>query len=216
MSRPSSSCRHPDIRGFDNIRACLSCGVAIFETPPADTNITSDRSEVAHANRSYDYRKLNCELGQEIRLVVVQPGEYTAPIRCEIIHVNLEDDPEYAAVSYTWADEDGCDDNSQRVYCLNGTSIPVTVNCEAALRRLREPGLKRRLWIDAICINQKHISERNHQIGLMDRIYAKASKVFICIRDLRSDHQLAMNWLKGTNERSDEGDVLLANVKALF
>jgi hypothetical protein len=216
MSRSSCSCRKPDIRKFDGIRTCLSCGVAVFETSPAETNITSDVSEVTHANRDYDYRKLNFDLGQEIRLVVVQPGESSEPIRCEIIHVNLEDDPEYAAVSYTWADEDGCDDQSQRIYCLDGTSIPVTANCEAALRRLREPGLKRRLWIDAICINQKHISECNHQVGLMDRIYSKASKVFICIRDLRSDHQLAMSWLKGTDDRTDEDNVLFVNMEALL
>lgn len=216
MPRSLPSCQHLDIRRFDGVRTCLSCGVAIFETQASDSKIKPDPSQATSAIWSYDYRKLNFELGQEIRLVVVQPGEIRESIRCEIIHVNLEDDPEYAAVSYTWADEDGDDAKSRRIYCLNGTSIPVTVNCEAALRRLRVPGLKRRLWIDAICINQNNIFERNHQVGLMDRIYSKASKVCICIHDPRSNHQLAMSWLKGTTDPPDEDEMLLASVKALL
>ncbi|KAF2254396.1 hypothetical protein BU26DRAFT_514316 [Trematosphaeria pertusa] len=64
------------------------------------------------------------------------------PISCEIIHVNLHDDPEYAAFSYNWATEDGDDSKSRLVHCLGGTGIPVTVNCEAGLRQVGE----RRLW----------------------------------------------------------------------
>jgi hypothetical protein len=57
--------------------------------------------ELGHADNatSYKYTKLNYKLGLEIRLVVLASGTPGDPIRCEIIHVNLEDKPEYDAVS---------------------------------------------------------------------------------------------------------------------
>lgn len=37
----------------------------------------------------------------------------------------------------------------------------VTENCEAALRRLCQCQV-RRVWMDALCINQVNLNERNH------------------------------------------------------
>jgi hypothetical protein len=37
------------------------------------------------------------------------------------------------------------------------------------------------LWIDALCINQANIDERNHQVGQMDRIYKDAEEVVIWV-----------------------------------
>ena len=37
----------------------------------------------------------------------------------------------------------------------------------------------RRLWIDALCINQEDVQERNEQVGLMNRIYGDADEVLI-------------------------------------
>jgi Heterokaryon incompatibility protein (HET) len=33
------------------------------------------------------------------------------------------------------------------------------------------------LWVDAICISQDDLIERNHQVGLMGQIYSKATLV---------------------------------------
>lgn len=44
----------------------------------------------------------------------------------------------------------------------------------------------RLVWIDAICINQHDVDERNHQIALMRRIYTSAFRTIICIGDLQS------------------------------
>lgn len=35
------------------------------------------------------------------------------------------------------------------------------------------------IWIDALCINQNDIEERNHQVHLMGQIYAKATEVLV-------------------------------------
>jgi hypothetical protein len=99
----------------------------------------------------YHYRKLNYRLGLEIRLVELLPGNSGDDIRCDIIHVNLDDDPLYDAVSYTWATEAGDTALSGMARCIRGGLIPITANCEAALRQLRQRGLRRRVWIDALC-----------------------------------------------------------------
>jgi hypothetical protein len=47
----------------------------------------------------------------------------------------------------------------------------------AALKALRHPQEDRYLWIDAICINQADIGERNHQVEMMSTIYGQAKRV---------------------------------------
>ena len=141
-----TACKHPDIRKFDGIRCCLACGEAVLET------LASNAIEKnVDATGRHVYTHLNYQLGQEVRLILLAPGGAADPLCCEIVHVNLEDDPEYDAVSYTWATEDGNADMSKTIDCFKGGYIPITTNCDAVLRQLRRPGTRRRLWIDAIC-----------------------------------------------------------------
>jgi len=142
----ATACKHPDIRKFDGLRCCLACGETVFEASAS----VSPAKNVDNSGH-YKYTRLNYELGLEIRLVVLLPGAQADPICCEIIHVNLDDDPDYDAVSYTWATETGDISLSKTVRCVNGGVMAVTANCEAALRQLRQHALRRRLWIDAIC-----------------------------------------------------------------
>lgn len=53
----------------------------------------------------------------------------------------------------------------------------VTTNLEATLRYLRHDFVERIFWIDAICIDQSNIEERNHQVPLMKAIYSNAVAV---------------------------------------
>lgn len=62
---------------------------------------------------------------------------------------------------------------------LEGQEVLVTQNCEAALRQLRNKSRNIRIWIDALCINQQNISERNQQVRMMEEIYQKAKHVRI-------------------------------------
>jgi hypothetical protein len=142
------SCKHLDIRKFDGIRCCLACGEAVFEAQYLHSKLFTEPTTVTTA---YKYNKLNYKLGREIRLAVILPGESTDTIRCEIVHVNLDDKPVYDAVSYTWATEDGDASLSRNVQTVQGGSISITANCDAVLRQLRRPGLCRRVWIDAMC-----------------------------------------------------------------
>jgi hypothetical protein len=61
---------------------------------------------------------------------------------------------------------------------VNGQHFLIRKNLFNALLHLR---LKRprALWIDAICINQADIQERNAQVSLMAFIYRRATRVVV-------------------------------------
>ena len=77
---------------------------------------------------------------------------------------------------------------------LDGLPFQVTANLEIALRHLRlssptsglgtdsecltdDLGGARVLWIDALCINQHDVEERNHQVQIMSKIFGSARRV---------------------------------------
>lgn len=182
----SDFCAHKDVREIDNLKCCMSCGETLFIwTQPGTSSQLKDslpsKEDDASHGLSHTYRDLRLSTGHAIRIVLLLPGDFHDPIFCMIAIVDL-DKAQYAAVSYTWATEDGDAMKTGRIHLPDGI-IPVTENCEATLRQLRLPSAPRPLWIDAICINQSNVQERNHQVGLMDQIYRSASTVHVCIND---------------------------------
>ncbi|KAF5707133.1 heterokaryon incompatibility het-6 [Fusarium globosum] len=86
----------------------------------------------------------------------------------------------YEAVSYTWAKGNGKRDKDHAIFIgKRWDMLPITENCYDALQNCRFHDQDRRLWVDAICINQSNISERTHQVGMMRYIYSTASRVLI-------------------------------------
>lgn len=86
-----NSCGHPDIRKFDGMRCCLSCGEAVYDDSEAQSDDFKDTS-------TYQYKRLNYALGQEIRLIVLYAGHPRDDIVCDLIHINSLDKPVYEAV----------------------------------------------------------------------------------------------------------------------
>lgn len=95
-------------------------------------------------------------------------------MKCQIFRASLEDNNDFIAMSYAW----GSTRKSKSLLC-NGRKLPVTDNLMSALLRLRLPDEPRTFWIDAICINQDDIAERNRQVAMMREIYMKARQLFI-------------------------------------
>jgi hypothetical protein len=56
-------------------------------------------------------------------------------------------------------------------------SLQITATLHCALLRLRHPKESRRLWVDAVCINQKDLHEQSSQVGMMARIFSQAARV---------------------------------------
>ena len=84
---------------------------------------------------------------------------------------------DYVALSYTWGDV-----TDTRNIILNGHQTAVGANLESALRVLRHKqpikvGYK--IWVDAICINQRDLVERGQEVKHMGKIYKQARDVVI-------------------------------------
>lgn len=112
---------------------------------------------------SYSKPSLNLAHGRQIRVLVLKAGRLGDPLQCDLEHVNLQQGPSYEALSYTWANSKGDDSSSQTILCgPHKHTIGITKNCEAALLLVRNKKTDRRLWVDAVCIDQSNILERNH------------------------------------------------------
>ncbi|TGO36479.1 hypothetical protein BHYA_0123g00070 [Botrytis hyacinthi] len=141
---------------------------------------------------------------KEVRLVTLLPGDFSNVIHCTLTTVSLIDEPFYEALSYVWGNPTNrCDVD------LQGVAFPVTTNLESALRYLRCRDLPRVLWIDAICINQDDIAERNSQVKYMGTIYSKSSIVLAWLGEPKMNKCLTSSFTAGWMDKLvPEGDVI--------
>ncbi|KAI0014205.1 heterokaryon incompatibility protein-domain-containing protein [Xylariaceae sp. FL0662B] len=110
----------------------------------------------------------------EIRLLILEPGRWDAPLECGLVCCKPSDDLPYEALSYAWGDTTRC----HTIGC-NGEPFGITANLESALRHLRHPYGRRVLWVDAICIDQDDDDERGRQVRLMKQIFSQAQRVIV-------------------------------------
>jgi hypothetical protein len=129
--------------------------------------------------------------GSSIRLVYLLPNvSQDGLIRCLIFHASISDP--YACLSYEWnrvlhlrSDQGaGCE---ERIILVNERPFLVRENlfdflCTARQNstrnwRLNTIDLSVPLWIDAICIDQSSLQEKNHQVRRMGYIYSRAMTV---------------------------------------
>lgn len=109
-----------------------------------------------------------------IRLAVLLPGPASSTIRVTLAQKAFADRPKYDALSYTWGRP-----NIVKGIELNGTRVDVRENLWSALVHLRNATEGRVIWIDALCIDQNSLEEKNHQVKLMAYIYSRAETVLV-------------------------------------
>jgi hypothetical protein len=167
------------------------------------------------SSRTYLYRPLSSS--EQIRIVILHPGFQDAPIECELRVVNLSENPAYQALFYTW----GSHLKTAHII-LNEKEVAVGANLWSTLWHLREydrlhsshkAGIPAKcLWIDAICIHQEGIAERNHQLGHMRQIYSRASEVVVWLGPAEGDSDLRMKLLNDCFSSTDSGLGLYASM----
>jgi len=135
----------------------------------------------AQSRTGFQYGPINSQT-KEIRVLTLQPGRFGEPIVSTLDVVSLKDKPKFEALSYTWGDR-----TVTRNISVNSCLRPVTKNLEAALQRLRYEASPRRIWADAVCINQEDGVEKCHQVGLMEDIYKSATETTLFIGDYIDD-----------------------------
>ena len=124
-----------------------------------------------------------------LRLLVVQPGKGSQPIKCTLESTTFLEKPTYTALSYTWGSP-----NKTRTIKVDGRKIEIRDNLYYALQHIRNPKQPITLWVDAISINQNDVNEKNQQVPLMAFIYSRSVEVVVWLGSHKSpDYMTTMN-----------------------
>jgi hypothetical protein len=171
-------CDTLDVSRRPNIQGCALGGVAA--TPGYHQPLCQLRylynifTRILSFNmRSYKY--LPPDKGSDsVRLLRLLPSEVDkAEIRAELLEYNLRNTQysrhPYEALSYVWGGLE-----TTRFVSIGNEELGITPNLYAALLRLRDVNFPRTLWVDAVCINQSDIAEKEIQIQHMAKIYGYA------------------------------------------
>ncbi|KAI8623636.1 heterokaryon incompatibility protein-domain-containing protein [Xylariaceae sp. FL1651] len=122
------------------------------------------------------------------RVFELEAGKFSDPIHGRLVPQAIDGDP-YEAISYVWGDT-----QKRHDITIDGATLSITQNLYGALKAFRhrrlskrsdssDPGTGlaqrqvRRLWADAVCINQEDAPERTLQVELMSRVFAGARRV---------------------------------------
>lgn len=142
---------------------------------------------------SYSFYTTLHQERKEIRVLILEAGSSTDNISATLSVVSLDNRPKYEALSYAWGDP-----GITKEIRLCGHLFSVTTNLAAALRRIRALDKDRVVWVDALCINQVDILERNSQVQLMHIIYTLASNVLVWVGEDDETTSLVMDYIRIT------------------
>jgi hypothetical protein len=127
----------------------------------------------------------------QLRLLILQPcTNHGEAIRCNLFKTSFDYELKYEALSYTWGEP-----VNEAEIIVNSITLPVRKNLWEALCNLRG-ARPRTLWIDAVCINQDDIPERNDQVQMMRQIYERAQRVTVWLGPESESSSLAFNFMK--------------------
>ena len=121
--------------------------------------------------------------GDQIKILILHPAAKQDALLCcslDTCSLSWAHFP-YEALSYTWGPPvDGWTDGDEQMNLCNRT-VTVKSNLADSLRQFRHNNRCRRLWVDALCINQNNDLERAQQVAMMAQIYAKALQVLVWV-----------------------------------
>lgn len=150
-------------------------------------------------NTAFTYEPLS-DPSAQIRLLDLQPGRGRSRIECRLKTVDIIASKHlYEPLSYCWGRQDNPD-----IAVVNGARFPIGRNLSRALKQLRDPERVRPLWVDAVCINQSDVQEKNAQIPLMRQIYENGAETIIWLGDSSSwNAHLAFQYMLKDAQRHD-------------
>jgi len=124
---------------------------------------------------SFQYRPLP-QGSKAIRVLEICPGRKKDEIKCSLQYCSFPpaDSAACEPLSYCWGDQ-----RDKVPITVDGCAVEVTRNLHAALIRLRLENEKRRLWVDAVCINQNDDSEKSDQVNMMREIYQHGARTLV-------------------------------------
>jgi hypothetical protein len=152
------------------------------------------RSESADDDQMFRYQPLD-NPSSSIRLIEVDPELSTeGGLQIHLFDSALSE--EYTCLSYVWGQEN--DNGGPFPVLVNGKTFHTRSNLYRFLHVARTKYPKRRFWIDAICIDQTNMPERNQQVQQMGKIYSEAKEVIGWL----GDNELAAGFIPIMDDRA--------------
>jgi hypothetical protein len=110
-----------------------------------------------------------------VRILRVRPGIFGAALHCDLTLEELGKTQPFDALSYCCGPQ-----ILSRTITVNGRAgFRITENLWNAFQRVRRPNVDRRLWVDAVCIDQENYREKSSQIRHLHVVYSRAEEVCI-------------------------------------
>lgn len=163
-----------------NTRVPLS---AEFEAVSSENPV---RSPLQPITPLYSYMPLSTQ-SDCTRFVQIEPAQSdNEPISCSLVQIAFGDRPKFDALSYMWGD---CEGKKWHTILLHGIEYRVGENLWDALHHLRRECQGKLFWIDAICIDQDNLDERNLQVSMMNQIYFRAQTVIVWLGSKYAKYQ---------------------------
>ena len=131
-----------------------------------------------------------------IRILTLEPGEGQQQLKGSLQSVLLEKGIDYSATSYCV----GPTETPHEIRLRKADehySLPITASLFAMLQRFRSRTDQRRLWIDAISIDQTNGEEKADQIMLMQKVYTYTKRVLIYLGEPDHTTPLAIDLMAG-------------------
>ncbi|KAK3069458.1 hypothetical protein LTR53_012190 [Teratosphaeriaceae sp. CCFEE 6253] len=144
------------------------------------------------------YRALD-QTRKEFRVLVVEPGLPEQPVRCTFTTASLSDSaiPAYETVSYVWGDT-----GLRGIVSVDGHDLDVPLTARKVLERMRDPDRPRTVWIDAVCIDQRNLRDRNYLVQLMCEIYSHTTVGFVWLGEDDCDVRRTFGAIRGLYEEA--------------
>ena len=154
------------------------------------------------AGYNLDFR-LPSMLPSEIRLLFIRPALcFGYPIICSLITLDYTAaESQYEALSYVWGMSKGM---YFRPITVNNKSYQITPNLDSALRHLRHRDRERVLWVDAICLDQNNVEEKNRVVPEMHMIYGSAKRVLAWVGKANMSTAITIDLVKNLSETRNE------------
>lgn len=159
-----------------------------------DTKSIEELPSALPSATPYQYAPLALSSSQFRVFTLLPSPDRDAPLegtlRIETFQAEPRETCPYEALSYVWGSE-----MSPDTLRVNGAEMQITTNLSYALLYIRSAFRTRDLWIDALCIDQRNLLEKNHQVRQMYQIFASASRVIIWLGLADDDSDFALSHL---------------------
>ncbi|OIW29751.1 hypothetical protein CONLIGDRAFT_343943 [Coniochaeta ligniaria NRRL 30616] len=165
----------------------------------------SDIQNESPDGQAFPYRELE---GPDIRYVTLKPfNKGVGLVECTIWQTPLKK-AEYTAISYAWGDQ-----YVTAPILVAGQEFDVTTNLAACLKRLAirqaakdpaEGDSSLNIWVDAICINQDDVVERNAQVLRMKEIFPHAKELIVWLGEEGPHTGLAVERINDVTRLLDQ------------